>query len=69
MCWIHVIKEAREFNIITQLLLRRATEMVRAGKAETKSIHVIEMEHSPLVRTKQENRNGSFKHFPVQKLS
>lgn len=42
-------------------------EMNRTGKVETKHIHIIEMKHSCLIKTKQENRNGSFKHFSVKK--
>lgn len=42
-------------------------ETNRNGKVETKCIHIIEMKHSCLFKTKEENRNGSFKHFPVKK--
>lgn len=42
-------------------------EMNRTGKVETKHIHIIEMKHSCFIKTKQENRNGSFKHFFCQK--
>lgn len=42
-------------------------ETNKTGKVEIKHIHIIEMKHSCLLKTKQENRNGSFKHFPVKK--
>jgi len=44
-------------------------ETNRTGEGETKHIHIIEMKHSCLLKTKQKNRNGSFKHFPVKKIS
>lgn len=52
-----------------QIQYYHAYDMNRTGKVETKHTHIIEMKHSCLIKTKQENRNGSFKHFPVKKIS